>query len=107
MLRRIALSIFALCLPGLAMAQGWVPDRPVRIILPFPPGGSTDLVGRILADRVSRSTPHPWVIENRPGANGNIGLAAAAKSCPLYTSDPAEEETSCAAMCPTITRTKS
>ena len=55
MLRRIALTLFALCLPGLALAQGWVPERPVRIILPFPPGGSTDLVGRILADRVSRS----------------------------------------------------
>ncbi|MFM7419023.1 MAG: tripartite tricarboxylate transporter substrate binding protein, partial [Alphaproteobacteria bacterium] len=65
MFRRIALTLFALCLPGLALAQGWVPERPVRIILPFPPGGSTDLVGRILADRVSRSAPHPWVVENR------------------------------------------
>ncbi|MEN9500668.1 MAG: hypothetical protein RIS83_2488 [Pseudomonadota bacterium] len=82
MLRRIALSLIALCLPGLALAQGWVPERPVRIILPFPPGGSTDLVARILADRVSRSAPHPWVVENRSGANGNIGMEAAAKSTP-------------------------
>lgn len=82
MFRRIALTLIALCLPGLALAQGWVPERPVRIILPFPPGGSTDLVGRILADRVSRSAPHPWVIENRSGANGNIGMDAAAKSAP-------------------------
>ncbi|MCA3395951.1 MAG: tripartite tricarboxylate transporter substrate binding protein, partial [Roseomonas sp.] len=82
MLRRLALTLIALCLPGLAFAQGWVPERPVRIILPFPPGGSTDLVGRILADRVSRSAPHPWVVENRSGANGNIGMDAAAKSAP-------------------------
>jgi len=82
MFRRIALTLIALCLPGLALAQGWVPERPVRIILPFPPGGSTDLVGRILADRVSRSAPHPWVVENRSGANGNIGMDAAAKSAP-------------------------
>jgi len=82
MLRRIALTLFALCLPSLAIAQGWVPERPVRIILPFPPGGSTDLVARILADRVSRSAPHPWLVENRSGANGNIGMDAAAKSAP-------------------------
>jgi tripartite-type tricarboxylate transporter receptor subunit TctC len=42
MLRRIALTLFALCLPGLALAQTWVPERPVRIILPFPPGGLPD-----------------------------------------------------------------
>ncbi|MFN9096170.1 MAG: tripartite tricarboxylate transporter substrate binding protein, partial [Alphaproteobacteria bacterium] len=70
MFRRIALTLIALCLPVLALAQGWVPELTVRIILPFPPGGSTDLVGRILADRVSRSAPHPWVVENRSGANG-------------------------------------
>jgi tripartite-type tricarboxylate transporter receptor subunit TctC len=82
MFRRIALTLFALCLPGFALAQGWVPERPVRIILPFPPGGSTDLVARILADRASRSAPHPWLVENRSGANGNIGMDAAAKSAP-------------------------
>ena len=82
MLRRIALALVAGLLAAPALAQDWVPDRPVRIILPFPPGGSTDLVARIFADRISRGAPHPWVVENRSGANGNIGMEAAARSAP-------------------------
>ena len=82
MLRRIALALVAGLVALPAAAQDWSPDRPVRIILPFPPGGSTDLVARILADRISRSSPHPWVVENRSGANGNIGMEAAARSAP-------------------------
>lgn len=82
MLRRTVLALAAGLLASPALAQDWVPDRPVRIILPFPPGGSTDLVARIFADRISRSTPHPWVVENRSGANGNIGMEAAARSAP-------------------------
>ncbi len=82
MLRRIVLALVAGLIATPALAQDWVPDRPVRIILPFPPGGSTDLVARIFVDRISRSTPHPWVVENRSGANGNIGMEAAARSAP-------------------------
>ena len=82
MLRRIAIALVAALIASPAIAQDWVPDRPVRIILPFPPGGSTDLVARILVDRISRSSPHPWVVENRSGANGNIGMEAAARSAP-------------------------
>ncbi|CAH0227998.1 tripartite tricarboxylate transporter substrate binding protein [Roseomonas sp. CECT 9278] len=82
MLRRIVLALIAGFIASPATAQDWVPDRPVRIILPFPPGGSTDLVARILVDRISRSSPHPWVVENRSGANGNIGMEAAARSAP-------------------------
>ena len=82
MLRRIALALVAGLVASPAIAQDWVPDRPVRIILPFPPGGSTDLVARILVDRISRTSPHPWVVENRSGANGNIGMEAAARSAP-------------------------
>lgn len=84
-MRRLILAlIFALALPAGAQAQGgeWQPERPVRIILPFPPGGATDLIARILADRASRDLPHRWVVENRSGANGNIGMAAAAQSAP-------------------------
>lgn len=82
MLRRIALALLTGLLAMPAQAQNWVPERPVRIILPFPPGGATDLVARILADRISRSSPQPWVVENRSGANGNIGMEAAARGAP-------------------------
>jgi len=82
MLRRIALALLTGLLAMPAQAQNGFPERPVRIILPFPPGGATDLVARILADRISRSSPQPWVVENRSGANGNIGMEAAARSAP-------------------------
>ncbi|NMJ44111.1 tripartite tricarboxylate transporter substrate binding protein [Roseomonas sp. JC162] len=82
MLRRIALALVAGLIASPALAQDWTPDRPVRIILPFPPGGATDLVARIFADRISRTAPFPWVVENRSGANGNIGMEAAARSAP-------------------------
>lgn len=78
----MALCALFLALPTASHAQEWQPDRPVRIILPFPPGGATDLIARILAERASRDLPHRWVVENRSGANGNIGMAAAAQSAP-------------------------
>lgn len=84
-MRRLILAVLCtLSLPAMARAQGveWQPDRPVRIILPFPPGGATDLIARILAERASRDLPHRWVVENRSGANGNIGMAAAAQATP-------------------------
>jgi tripartite-type tricarboxylate transporter receptor subunit TctC len=90
-MRRPLLALFcALSLPAFAQApapapapaQEWQPERPVRIILPFPPGGATDLIARILAERASRDLPQRWVVENRSGANGNIGMAAAAQSAP-------------------------
>ena len=77
-----ALLACLLASPAAVRAQDWVPDRPVRIVLPFPPGGATDLVARILAERASRDLPHKWVVENRSGANGNIGMEAVAKSRP-------------------------
>ena len=80
-MRRIVLALLcALALP--ASAQDWLPDRPVRIIVPFPPGGATDLIARIFAEAASRDLPHRWVVENRSGANGNIGMAAVAQSTP-------------------------
>jgi tripartite-type tricarboxylate transporter receptor subunit TctC len=58
------------------------PSRPLRLILPFPPGGSTDLLGRALAERLGESLRQPVVPENRPGAGGNVGAEAAARSAP-------------------------
>lgn len=64
-----------------AAAQTW-PDRPVRVIVPFPPGGGADVVIRILQPRMSEALGQPLVIENRAGAGGNIGTEAAARSAP-------------------------
>ena len=59
-----------------ARAQSNWPDHPVRIIVPYPAGGSTDVLSRILAERMKEMFGQPFVIENRPGAGGNIGIAA-------------------------------
>ena len=68
-------------LPFAAPAQNY-PAKPVRLILPFPPGGPTDLLGRTLAQKLSEQLGHQVVPENRPGAGGNLGLEVASKSPP-------------------------
>src|SRR6476660_8563172 len=65
-----------------ARAQSNWPDHPVRIIVPYPAGGSTDVLSRILAERMKEMFGQPFVIENRPGAGGNIGIAAVTGSPP-------------------------
>src|SRR5207342_3458458 len=65
-----------------ARAQANWPDHPVRIIVPYPAGGSTDVLSRILAERMKEMFGQPFVIENRPGAGGNIGIAAVTGSPP-------------------------
>ena len=67
--------------PADAVAQTY-PDRPVRILIAFPAGGSIDTLGRILAQKLSEAWGQNVVIENRPGAGGNIGAAAAAQAAP-------------------------
>ena len=62
-------------------ANGW-PNKPLRFILPFPPGGGTDILGRLIADRMTASLGQPVVTENRGGAGGNVGAEAAARSAP-------------------------
>ncbi len=62
-----------------AMAQAW-PARPVRVIIPFPPGGTLDAVGRQLAQKLSEQLGQPFVVENRAGGNGIIGADVVAKS---------------------------
>jgi tripartite-type tricarboxylate transporter receptor subunit TctC len=58
-----------------ALAQSF-PDRPVKVIVPFAPGGSLDAVARLVADRLSKTWSQPVVIENKPGANGIVGVNA-------------------------------
>jgi tripartite-type tricarboxylate transporter receptor subunit TctC len=80
---------FLLAAPALALSNrrvnaqdGTWPERPVRVILPWPPGGTADIVGRLFFASLSQSTGRPFVIENRPGATGTIGAAAFAQSAP-------------------------
>ncbi len=65
-----------------ALAQGWRPSRPLRLIVPFAPGGSNDIVGRIIAEAAGHALGQPIVIENRAGAGGVIGAEAAARATP-------------------------
>jgi tripartite-type tricarboxylate transporter receptor subunit TctC len=67
--------------PFAVHAQAW-PAKPIRWIVPYPPGGSTDIATRPLADAVGQALGQPGVVENRTGAGGNIGIEAAAKSAP-------------------------
>ncbi|MBR0657185.1 Bug family tripartite tricarboxylate transporter substrate binding protein [Plastoroseomonas arctica] len=86
---RRALLATSLALPAVARAQGAFPERPVRVIVPWPPGGSTDVLCRLLCEQMSQKLGQPFVVENRPGAGGNIGHDAIAKSTPDgYTIGP-------------------
>lgn len=71
-----------LAAPGIVHAQGEWPNRPVRIIVPWPPGGSTDVLVRIYAERLQALLGQNFVVENRAGAGGNIGIDATAKAAP-------------------------
>ena len=81
-MRRRTLLAVALALPAVARAQTWAPDRPIRVVVPFGAGGPTDVVARLLAEPVSQSLGQPLVIENRPGAGGNLGTRIVATAAP-------------------------
>jgi len=77
-----AAASFALAATGVrAQTTNW-PDHPVRFIVPYPAGGSADVMARLYADSLKERLGQPFVIENRPGAGGNIGIDAVAKSAP-------------------------
>ena len=80
MLKFVLLALCALSAP-LAQAQGY-PNRPVRIVVPFPPGAATDTLGRLIAQRLSETWNQPVTVENRPGAGSIIGAETSAKSAP-------------------------
>jgi tripartite-type tricarboxylate transporter receptor subunit TctC len=77
--RRLALALATMTLSCSALAQAW-PAKPIRIVVPFPPGGGTDIVARETSQRVAKATGWTFVIDNRPGAGGNLGVDAVAKS---------------------------
>jgi tripartite-type tricarboxylate transporter receptor subunit TctC len=76
-----ALALAAWALAGTGFAQDW-PNKPVRVIVPFAPGGPVDIIARIVGAKLNESLGQQFVIENRAGAGGNIGAAAVAKSAP-------------------------
>jgi tripartite-type tricarboxylate transporter receptor subunit TctC len=74
--RRSTLAAIAatLALPGAALAQAW-PARPIKLVVPFPPGGGTDLAARIVGERLSAALGQPVIIDNKPGASTAIGVS--------------------------------
>ena len=84
--RRVALAVFlvgtAALVPGPASAQGAWPNRPIKMIVPFAPGGSNDIVARVLAQKLATRLGQPVIVENKGGAGGTIGTDAVAKSPP-------------------------
>ena len=78
---RILAAAAALLALGAAQAQGW-PTKPVKVIVPATPGGTIDPLTRVVADALSKDLGYQFVVENRPGAQGNTGLAAVAKADP-------------------------
>jgi tripartite-type tricarboxylate transporter receptor subunit TctC len=90
-MRRLLVLLVLLAAP--AVAQEW-PHRSVKIVVPSSPGGGTDVYARLLAQALGDSLKQPFVVENRPGASGNIGAAAVAKAAPdgytfLVSANPA------------------
>ncbi len=83
-LRCFALAVLAASLPLLAAAQSAepYPNRPVKMLIPYAPGGATDIIARHLSPKLQEALGQPFVVDNRPGASGNIALEAAAKAAP-------------------------
>ena len=78
---RLLVATLTLAFAGGVLAQQY-PTKPVRIIVPFPPGQATDILARLLADQLSKSLGQQVIADNRPGAGGSVGTEPAAKATP-------------------------
>src|SRR5688572_31047449 len=81
MIARSIAALAAALLSFAALAQGY-PSQPVKILVGFPPGGTTDVMGRLAAQELGAQTGKSFLVENRPGASGSIAAGAVAKSAP-------------------------
>ena len=79
---RVAMALVPLVFAGPAFAQGNYPNKPVRFIVPFPPGGGTDIVSRLVTNKLSETLGWRIVVDNRSGAGGSVGMEVAARSAP-------------------------
>jgi tripartite-type tricarboxylate transporter receptor subunit TctC len=77
--RRLLLALAATTLCSGALAQAW-PSKPIRVVVPFPPGGGTDIIARETSQKVAAATGWTLVIDNKPGAGGNLGVDSVAKA---------------------------
>jgi tripartite-type tricarboxylate transporter receptor subunit TctC len=82
--RQFTLTLVTALLPMLAAAQSGdsYPNRPVKLLIPYAPGGATDIIARDISPKLQEVLGQPFVVDNRPGASGNIALEAAAKATP-------------------------
>jgi tripartite-type tricarboxylate transporter receptor subunit TctC len=80
--RRLALGAALTALPMARLAAQDYPNRPIKLVIPFTPGGVTDNIGRVFTERMGRALAQQFVIDNRAGANGRIGTDAVAKAAP-------------------------
>ena len=78
---RLAIGFFLALITSMLWAQSW-PTKPVRMIIAFPPGGPTDLVSRVLAQKLSEQLGQQVIVDNKPGAGGNIAAELAARAAP-------------------------
>src|SRR5215216_7217343 len=81
-MRTITAAFAAFLAVSSALAQDAYPSKPITMIVPFPPGGVADIVGRPLAAQMEKALKQPIVVVNRTGAGGAVGMAAVAKSAP-------------------------
>ena len=80
-MKRLVVALFATVLASTAQAQDY-PARPIQVIVPFAGGSASDVVTRIMLDRMAKSLGQPFIVDNRPGAGGNTGTQAAARTAP-------------------------
>jgi tripartite-type tricarboxylate transporter receptor subunit TctC len=80
-MKRGFVALFAAAVASVAFGQAW-PTKPVRFIVPYPPGGTSDILARTIGDKLTTALGQTIVVENKPGANGNVGADYVAKAAP-------------------------